>query len=208
VVADDKADNRAILCHLLRSLGFEVFEAEDGRRAVDLVRSEHADAVMMDLVMPVLDGFEAIRLLRADPALAGLRIIALSASAFDATRAQSVAAGCNEFLAKPVRFDEVLQVLGRELTLAWLLSEVTNGPDDDTPAVPAVASVDLPSDLARELYELALAGDVRALERRLEGLVPAGTADARTVQALRALVGAYDMRGLRNMLRPLVGSTV
>ncbi|MCM2309932.1 MAG: ATP-binding protein [Steroidobacteraceae bacterium] len=206
VVADDKPDNRAVLCHLLSSLGFEVLEAADGRQAVDLVRRERPDAVMMDLVMPVLDGFEAIRELRADASLAGLRIVALSASAFDTTRAQSIAAGCSEFLAKPVRFDEVLRVLGRELTLAWLTADAPAGGNAGAPAPAAAPEVRLPAELARELYELALAGDVRALEQRLAELRASGEAPPDTIDGLEALARSFDMRGLRALLRPLVGS--
>jgi CheY-like chemotaxis protein len=206
LVVDDKDDNRAILCHLLASIGIDVLEAEHGRQAVQLAQLERPDAVMMDLVMPVMDGFEAIRQLRADHTLGDLRIIALSASAFDATRAQSVAAGCDAFLAKPLRFDEVLQVLGRELDLQW-----TYGASDpsalaaDLPVASGDGDARLALPLARELHELALAGDVRALERRLGDLRTAGAAPPLLLDRLDALTRSFDMRGLRNLLRPQAG---
>jgi signal transduction histidine kinase/DNA-binding NarL/FixJ family response regulator len=209
LVADDKDDNRAILCHLLASIGIDVLEAENGRDALELARRERPDAVMMDLVMPVMDGFEAIRELRADPALAQLRIIALSASAFDSTRAQSVAAGCDAFLTKPVRFDEALQVLGRELDLQWIYgpagapAAVSPGP---TPTPAANGHDELPLSLARELHELASAGDVRAIERRLASIRGAGAVAAGLLDELDGLVRTFDMRGLRRRLRPQAGS--
>lgn len=203
LVADDRADNRAILCRLLASLGFEVIEAADGQQAVERARVRRPDAVMMDLVMPVMDGFEAIRVLRADPALADVCIIALSASAFDATRAESLAAGCDAFLAKPMRFDEVLQVLGRELDLEWLpASTVAEVARPDVAGLEPGAVV-VPAGLARELHELALAGDVRALERRLGALRTGEVLANRTLEALEALTRSYDMKGLRALLAPL-----
>ncbi|HET9693653.1 MAG TPA: response regulator [Steroidobacteraceae bacterium] len=203
LVADDKDDNRAILCHLLASIGIEVLEAENGRDALELARRERPDAAMMDLVMPVMDGFEAIRRLRADPALARLRIIALSASAFDATRAQSLAAGCDAFLTKPLRFDEALQVLGRELDLQWLY-----GPSRDAavPMPPVDGHAELPPSLARELHELASAGDVRAIERRLASIREAGAVADGLLDELDGLVRQFDMRALRHRLRPRAGS--
>jgi signal transduction histidine kinase/DNA-binding NarL/FixJ family response regulator len=210
LVVDDEHDNRAILCHLLASIGIDVLEAENGLDAVAVARREKPDGVMMDLVMPVLDGFEAIRQLRADASLGTLRIIALSASAFDTTRAQSVAAGCDAFLTKPVRFDEALQVLGRELDLQWLYGsgDATALPASARKATGPVESAAvtelamLPPTLARELHELACAGDVRALEQRLASARTAGTIGRGVLDQLDALARTYDMRGLRSVLQP------
>jgi signal transduction histidine kinase/CheY-like chemotaxis protein len=206
LVVDDKADNRAILGSFLRDLGFDVEEAVDGATAVETAARTRPDAVFMDLVMPRMDGFEAIRRLRLDPSLANLRIIALSASAYDTTRAQSVSAGCDAFLSKPIRLEQIVEVLGRELDLEWKKRR-QNGhhPPVQAPPVGAAMLSGLSPVLARELYELALLGDVRELMRRLAEIRGHDDRLGEAVAALEHLGRDFDMRGLRAALKPLTG---
>jgi CheY-like chemotaxis protein len=207
LVVDDKQDNRQILGRFLRLLGFDVGEAVNGAAAIELAQRTRPDLVFMDLVMPVMDGFEAIRRLRADPSLEPLRIVALSASAFDATRTQSIAAGCDDFLTKPVRLDQVVELLGRELGIEWLRATpgAAAAPAPEARARRGPASYDgMPGHVARELHELAMMGDVRQLLDRLGELraVDARLSDA--IDELEALGRSYDMKALRDKLRPLV----
>jgi signal transduction histidine kinase/DNA-binding NarL/FixJ family response regulator len=207
LIADDKSDNRRILGQFVRSLGFDVDEAVNGAAALELAQRRRPDLVFMDLVMPVMDGFESIRRLREDATLSGLKIIALSASAFDTTRARSIRAGCDDFLSKPVRLNEVLDTLGRELDLTWLRA-------DKAPAVAGThhkpqpeASLDgLPVAVARELYELALIGDVRLFLHRIGELRALDGGLAAAVDELEQLGRTFDMKGLRARLRPLIES--
>jgi signal transduction histidine kinase/ActR/RegA family two-component response regulator len=206
LVVDDKADNRAILGSFLRDLGFEVEEAVDGATAVETATRIRPDVVFMDLVMPQMDGFEAIRRLRMDASLADMRIIALSASAYDTTRAQSVSAGCNAFLSKPIRLEQIVEVLGRELDLEWR-KQRQNGHHAavSPPPLDAALLAGLPPALARELYELALLGDVRQLMRRLAEIRGDDGRLGEAVAALEHLGRDFDMRGLRAALKPLTG---
>jgi signal transduction histidine kinase/DNA-binding response OmpR family regulator len=204
LIADDKTDNRQVLGRLLKSLGFIVDEASHGVQAVELARRFEPDLIFMDLVMPLKDGFEAIREIRALPgSTARTPIVAVSASAFDNTRMQSAAAGCDDFVTKPVRLDHIIEIVGRLLRLEWThpsegATEVSSGrPPTDWGALR------LPQPLARELYELALSGDVQLLTRRL---VESRNVDRSTNEALDALAHLahdYDTRALRAALRPL-----
>jgi signal transduction histidine kinase/DNA-binding response OmpR family regulator len=204
LIADDKADNRQILGRLLKSLGFIVDEASNGAEAVDAARRFEPDLIFMDLVMPVQNGFEAIREIRALAGpIARAPIVAVSASAFDNTRTQSVAAGCDDFVTKPIRLDHIIEIVGRLLGLEWThpndgSTEVTSGrPRTDW------ASLRLPQPLARELYELALSGDVQSLSRRLAESRNGDRATLEAVDALAGLAHDYDTRALRAALRPL-----
>jgi CheY-like chemotaxis protein len=206
LVADDKADNRQILGRFLRLLGFDVDEAVNGSAAVEIARRARPDLVFMDLVMPVMDGFEAIRRLRLEPSLAEMKIVALSASAFDATRTQSIAAGCNDFMTKPVRLEHVIDTVGRELGVHWLRDGATPDVTMTTPASirrPPASLDGLPRAVAQELHDLAMMGDIRQLLARLDELrgLDARLGDA--IDELEELGRNYDMKGLRARLRPL-----
>jgi len=197
LVADDKGDNRQILGRLLQSLGFEVDEAENGARAVDLAAERLPDLIFMDLVMPVKDGFEAIRELRERGGdLARTPIVAVSASAFENTRADSTRAGCDAFIAKPVRLDEVISVLTRLLNIEW-----TRGPAR-MKAQGTASRERLPMALAGDLYELAMQGDVHALTLRLAEARRDRSGPVELLSELSQLAGSYDMKGLRDFLRP------
>jgi two-component system, sensor histidine kinase and response regulator len=200
LVADDKQDNRQILGRLLQTLGFEVDEAENGVRAVELALARSPDLIFMDLVMPMKDGLEAMRELRAKGGdIARTPIVAVSASAFDSTRADSLQAGCDEFIAKPVRLDEVTDVIARLLRLEWTRGPVRAKPAKDQGNGHAQTER-LPSPLASELYELAMQGDVHALTRKLAEARADGI-DSELLSELTAFAGSYDMKALRACLR-------
>jgi signal transduction histidine kinase/DNA-binding NarL/FixJ family response regulator len=203
LIADDKSDNRQILSRLLKSIGFEVDAADDGARAVELARQVQPDLIFMDLVMPVKDGFAAIREIRElqTPA-ARVPIVAVSASAFENTRVQSAAAGCDDFITKPVRLDQVIDVVGRLLALDWRRAEIATESTAARPR-PDFKALVLPQALARELYELALSGDVQKLSSRLKESRRGDQATIDAVDALAGLANDYDTRGLRAALRPM-----
>jgi CheY-like chemotaxis protein len=135
------------------------------------------------------------------PGLAGVPIVALSASAFDITRSESEQAGADGFLAKPVKLDEVVAIMGRLLGLEWTCkAHAQNG-------VPAVAAPPagiepLPAEVVDELHRLALMGDVRALTERLDALEREQRVTPDAIDALRGLARNYDMKAIRAYLRP------
>ncbi len=123
LVVDDKWANRSVLVNLLEPLGFEVVEAIDGLDGLSTAREFQPDVIFIDLVMPVMDGFEATRQLRMLPELAGVVVIAISASVFDFDQLQSWEVGCDDFLPKPVRETELLEKLRVHLGLEWVYEQ-------------------------------------------------------------------------------------
>jgi PAS domain S-box-containing protein len=120
LVADDAPENRALLVTVLSELDFEVREATNGWEALQQVQAAPPDLVLVDLAMPILDGWETIRALRRTPEGAALPIIATSASAAAEVEASSRAAGANSFIAKPVQESILLQAIGTLLKLDWI----------------------------------------------------------------------------------------
>jgi PAS domain S-box-containing protein len=120
LVADDVADARALLVTVLSELDFQVQEATNGWEALQLVNAGAPSLVLVDLAMPILDGWETIRALRRTPEGATLPIIATSASATAEVAASSRAAGANAFIAKPVQESILLEAIGTLLKLAWI----------------------------------------------------------------------------------------
>jgi len=115
LVVDDVVENRAMLVDLLSPLGFATYEAEDGRLSLDLAQALRPDVILMDNVMPVMDGLEATRRLRALHGFGQTPIVTISASASRADEERALAAGATAFLPKPLRADDLLALLEQHL---------------------------------------------------------------------------------------------
>ena len=100
--------NRDMLSRRLERRGFTVLIAADGGVGVELARSSSPDLILMDMSLPVIDGWEATRILKADPATAKIPVIALTAHAMAEDRAKAMAAGCDDFDTKPVELPRLL----------------------------------------------------------------------------------------------------
>jgi signal transduction histidine kinase/DNA-binding NarL/FixJ family response regulator len=120
LIVDDHWQNRSVIVNMLKPIGFEVIEAENGQEALEKVNQEQPNLIITDLTMPVMNGFEMTQRLRASKAFKHLTIIASSASVFSFTRQQSWDAGCNDFIPKPVQSEELLQQLKKYLNLKWI----------------------------------------------------------------------------------------
>lgn len=121
IVVDDCADIREVLKCILEWRGYHVLEAEDGQAAVELARCKCPDLILMDLNMPVLDGLAATRIIREFAGPCAMTIVAVSANAIDTHRVAALAAGCNEYLTKPVDFARLDQLLNSLLAAKVLV---------------------------------------------------------------------------------------
>jgi CheY-like chemotaxis protein len=113
---EDNDDNVYMLKMRLELLGdFDVLAAPDGEQGCAMALSERPDVILMDLEMPVVDGWEATRRLKDDPQTRDIPIIALSAHALAGEREKALAAGCDEFDTKPIEFERLVATLRRVL---------------------------------------------------------------------------------------------
>ena len=108
LLVEDNEDNRDMLSRRLVRKGYEVALANDGGAGVSQAMAEKPDLILMDMSLPVLDGWEATRRIKADPETRGITIIALTAHAMSDDRDKAVAAGCDEYDTKPVDLPRLL----------------------------------------------------------------------------------------------------
>ncbi len=164
LVADDKPENRMMLRDLLELVGCEVILAENGREAVTTALAIRPDLILMDLVMPVMTGIEAVQAIRQESALHDVPIIAVSASVLEADRHKSRVAGCDTFLPKPIAAATLYALLETHLHLTWTYVE----PEEETipEHTPQEALLPPPPEELAVLHDMALAGVMSDIEDR------------------------------------------
>lgn len=102
LIVEDNALNRALLLAVLKTAGYQLLTAEDGQRGIDLACQELPDLILMDIMLPVLNGLEAARRLKNDPRTRQIPILAITAQSGPAEREYALAAGCDGYITKPI----------------------------------------------------------------------------------------------------------
>jgi CheY-like chemotaxis protein len=115
LLVEDNEMNRDMLSRRLVRRGYEVTIAIDGQQGSDLAASSAPDIILMDMSLPVIDGWEATKRIKADPATAAIPVVALTAHAMSGDREQALAAGCDDYDTKPIEFDRLLGKIAAQL---------------------------------------------------------------------------------------------
>ena len=115
LVVEDNGDNMTLISDVLNSLNYEVISAKDGEEGVQRAKTEKPDLILMDLSLPRMDGWTATRQLKADPELSHIPIIALTAHAMVGDRERALAAGCDDYLSKPINIRDLAAKLRQML---------------------------------------------------------------------------------------------
>jgi two-component system, cell cycle response regulator DivK len=116
LAVEDQDDNMQILRDLLLSVGYEMIEAVNGEEALAAVAKRRPDLILMDIQLPVMDGYEATRRIKADPALQSIPIIAVTSYALSGDEEKARAAGCDDFVPKPYSPRQLLAKVRQYLT--------------------------------------------------------------------------------------------
>lgn len=180
LVVDDKEDNRELVRQILRLLGIEARTVENGLLAIDEFIHWQPQLIWMDMRMPVMDGYEATRHIRQLPGGAEVKIVAMTASAFEEDRAAILAAGCDQLLGKPVDQEAMFEMMGDLLGLHYQYAETGQPPVSD-------AKLDLSELRPDFLAQLQLASEqldldsVRQLIEQIRSQYSASLADNLTV---------------------------
>jgi signal transduction histidine kinase/ligand-binding sensor domain-containing protein/response regulator of citrate/malate metabolism len=195
LVVDDIDDNRAVLCGLLRAVGFELREAADGAQALQVWRDWQPQLIWLDKRMPDMDGTEVARRIRAEEARLGrtrVAILALSASALEHQRDDILASGCDDFLPKPFREGLIFAKMAEHLGLHYVYEdEAIPQPQPPAGGAPDPARLAGLSDAWLATMRQALAtGDVQAAANALATIA---TADPELASPLQAMLAAYRL---------------
>ena len=193
LIVDDNADNRRLLRQVLEPLGFAVREAENGAECIEVWRAWQPQLIWMDMRMPVMDGYEATRRIKATEEGAATKIIALTASAFEEDRQKVLDAGCDDFVRKPFREEELFAAMGEHLDVRFVYAEEQEANGD---ALTAAALRGLPAAWRQQVYEAAHIAD----EATLEALIVEIEADHPALAAgLAALVRDFGFDQLMHL---------
>ena len=210
LIVDDKHANREVLRSWLHPLGFTIVEAQNGRQALTTALEHRPDLILLDLVMPVLDGFEVARRIRREPALEDIPIVANSASTLANDRAGCYDAGCNAFLVKPISLERLLDLLQEQLGLEWVYEEVAPAasPEDALKSkgrseerLPLVYPT---AEILARLLELARQGDIRGILRQAEELAQSEERWIPFADRVRQLAESFQEVKLRQWLEEIL----
>ena len=160
MVVDDKWENRSVIINLLKPIGFQVISANDGQEALEKIEQFMPNLVIIDLVMPRMDGFEMIRKIRATEPIKKIVVIASSASVLEFERHQTFQVGADDFIGKPVVATELFMKLQKYLNLEWVYPETTAANFED---IVATKLVPPPAAELEILYDLASKGNIKGI---------------------------------------------
>jgi CheY-like chemotaxis protein len=191
LVVDDVPQNRAMLLDLLQDAGFIVAAATNGLECLVLLDSFKPDLILMDVMMPVMDGNETTRRIRHLPGWSDVPIVAVTASAGREDEHRSRDAGANAFLAKPIDHDALLRTVGELLSLKWITAQAAAAQDDEDAgmAIP-------PAEEIEALWQLARVGNMRQVREHAAHLRERDPAYAAFANRLDALAQGYHSKQL------------
>lgn len=196
LVVDDICDNRMLIADLLRPLGFEVFEAENGEEGVTCAEENRPDLILMDLRMPVMDGYEAVHKIRSLSEISQIPVFAMSASVGEDEHLRAGQEGFNGFIIKPILWSDLAGFIEKYLMITWIYQKIekTGIVEEEEMMIPP------PPEILRTLAELVQIGDIRAiinLTRTIKNSNPEYLAFSRTI---RKIAEEFDLKKIKSLL--------
>lgn len=201
LIVDDAPSNRAVMVDLLQPLGFELATADNGRDALQQTLERRPDLLLLDLAMPGMDGLETVTEIRKHPELEHARIIGLSATITEGGHKQAFVEACDDFVAKPVQAELLLEKIQAQLHLVWETAAAPTPPTDLAAATARGEPARIPSaDVLEAMRQSADKGNFGALEQVLADLLAEDPAYAAFCQTMQQFVARYDEEGIQAFL--------
>ncbi len=202
LLVDDNTDSRTLLKDILQPLGFDIAEARNGSEALTIAMKWHPDLIFMDIIMPELNGLEATHRLRQHLELHNTIIIIISASVFPSNRQQGVEAGGNDFMAKPLNTEELLQKIARHLSLTWRYEH------EPEQILPETAPLIFPShDQLRAIFEFARDGFFKDIILILDQLDLENQQYSTFTQKIRVWITQFESEAICEFLEQELGGS-
>jgi CheY-like chemotaxis protein len=203
LIVEDSAVNRKLLVKILEPLGFEVRTATNGQEGVALWESWSPHLIWMDVIMPMMDGYEATQHIKQTPKGQKTVIIALTANAFEEQQEAILKAGCDDFVAKPFQREVLLEKIAHHLGVLYIYEQqetpsVCQPPAPLQPMAPHALTV-MPASWVAQLHQAALYADDELMKQLIEQ-IPLEYDSLR--RALRALVDNFLLEQIINLTEP------
>jgi predicted ATPase/signal transduction histidine kinase/DNA-binding response OmpR family regulator len=203
LIVDDNQVDRELLVKMLQPLGFDLREASNGQEAIDVWQQWQPHLIWMDMRMPVLDGYQATRHIKATPQGQQTKILALTASSFEDERAEVLAAGCDDFLRKPFRESNLLEMMAQHLGVRYVYAEEVEAQEPDLDEKSTLQ--DLTSKIASlpaELLDQLEAAAIRARMNEMNELIEQVRAyDVALAQALAELADKFEYPEIAHLIQ-------
>ncbi len=207
LVVDDKLVNRQLLKRFLMPLGFDLKEASNGKEAIDLWKSWSPHLIWMDMRMPIMDGYEATKQIKATLQGQATAVIALTASVLEEEKDVILSIGCDDFIRKPFQQQTILETLEKHLGVQYLYAETESMlPTNSTPGSPReeLKTQDLtcmPRSWINDLYNAALEADTTQVMQLITTIPSTETA---LTQSLNKLARQFKFEQLIELIEPLI----
>jgi CHASE2 domain-containing sensor protein/nitrogen-specific signal transduction histidine kinase/DNA-binding NarL/FixJ family response regulator len=198
LLVDDDPNHRQVLTELLQDIGFELLTAQDGVAGLASAIAQPPAAIILDLDMPAMNGFELIDQLKQNPQTQDIPIVVASSRVFAADQAKTLAAGAAQFLPKPIQFTDLLATLESLLAVQWVYADPLATP----PATDASLAMVAPSPSVIEmLYHLSMMGDVESIEGTLRALVAENPQFVPFATEIHNLAASFQTGKIRQFLK-------
>lgn len=195
LIVDDRWENRSVLVNLLEPIGFTTIGASNGQEALEKAEFCQPDLIITDISMPIMDGWQFLKTLRQSDTLKHSLVIVSSASVYELDRQQSLDAGGDDFLPKPVHVEELYQLVAKHLKLDWIY-ETGVTPDAVSQALVVPTALEL-----AKLIEFAKKGQIKGIQQELETLAAIDDRYHPFVQQLQDLVKSFNIQQIRQFLQ-------
>ena len=196
LVVDDISTNRDVLSRFLRKIGLNVITAENGKDAIEKVRMEKPDIVFMDIHMPIMNGIEAIKIIRQEFSSDQVKLVPITASVLDLQRKEIGVLDCHDIIPKPFEDAAIYSCLETLPQAQFVYKDAITPPEKKGPITMNFKEVCLSEDLYQRLYQAAEKYNITNFQRSLEELEAQGGKGLELANYLRKYLNQYDMKGI------------
>ncbi len=205
LIVDDKPINRQLLIKLLSPLGFELQEASNGQEAVDIWEKWEPHLIWMDMRMPVMDGYTASKIIKSHLKGQATAIIALTASVLEEEKAVVISAGCDDFLRKPFREEEIFKAMNKHIGVKYIYEDLTPKNTETTQTKDALTPegmAEIPTEILAQLEEAVMFSDEELIAMSIKKIA---THNNSLALALKTSLHNFEYEKVLNLISATLG---